>query len=101
MRSTAAAVRKVNSIVVLSITLLVTGPLRVTVAFWGDACHATLSTMLVVVSVFVVGTASQQHVDVESKALGVCTSDIASSAGLVLHAEACAVLFELWCKLGT
>ena len=45
-------------IVVLSIALLVTGPLRVTVAFWGDAYHAKLSTMLVVVTVFVVGTGS-------------------------------------------
>ena len=50
-------------IVVLSITLLVTEPLRVAVAFWGDACHATLSTMLVVVSEVVVGTASQKHVE--------------------------------------
>ena len=59
------------------------------------------STMLVVVSVSVVGADSQQHVLVEAQALCVCTSNVASSAGLVLHAEACAVLFELWCKLGT
>ena len=52
-----------ESIVVLSITLLVTEPLRVAVAFWGDACHAKLSTTLVVVSEVVVGTASQKHVE--------------------------------------
>ena len=53
----------IDSIVVLSIALLVTGPLRVTVAFWGDACHAKLSTTLVVVSEVVVGTASEKHVE--------------------------------------
>ena len=50
-------------IVVLNIAPLVTAPLRVTVAFWGDACHAKLSTTLVVVSEVVVGTASEKHVE--------------------------------------
>ena len=47
--------------------------------------------MWVVVSVFVVGADSQQHVRVEALALCVYTSDIASSAGLVLGAEVLAV----------
>ena len=85
----------IDLMVVLSFTLLVTGPLRVTVAFWGGADHATLSTMLVVVSVFVVGTASQQQVGVEAKALCVCTSGIAPSAGPCAPAEVCAVFSEL------
>ena len=85
----------IDSIVVLSIALLVTGPLRVTVACWGGACCVLLSTMLVVVSVFVVGADSQQHVSVEALALCVCTSGIASSAGLVFQAEVCAVFSEL------
>ena len=71
--------RGLGLIVVPSIALLVTGPLRVTVALWGEACHAVLSTMLVVANVFVVGADSQQHVSVEAHALGLCTSDIASS----------------------
>ena len=49
---------------------------------------------LVVASVFVVGTGSQQHVHVEAQALDVCTSAVAASAGLVLPAEALTVL--LW-----
>ena len=87
--------------VVLSIALLVTGPLRVTVAFWGDACLASLSATLVAARVFVVGANSQQQVDVEAQALCVCTLGIASSAGLALHAEVCAVFFDLRCKLST
>ena len=86
---------------VLSIALLVTAPLRVTVVFWGDACLALLSASFVAVRVFVVGADSQQQVDVEAQALCVCTSGIAASAGLALHAEVCAVFFELWCKLST
>ena len=85
----------IDLIVVLSVTLLVTGPLRVTVACWGGACCVLLSTMLVVVSVFVVGADSQQHVSAEALALCVCTSGIAPSAGPCAPAEVCAVFSEL------
>ena len=64
--------RGLGLIVVPSIALLVTGPLRVTVACWGGACRALLPAMLVVVSVVVVGADSQQHVSAEASALYVC-----------------------------